>query len=69
MPASYYVRALWDPEAEVWVSQSDIPGLVIEADMLSEFADLVQALAPDMLAANLNVHDATVAYDFSARWA
>ena len=37
---SYYVRAIWDPEASVWTSQSDVPGLVIEANTLTEFEAL-----------------------------
>jgi hypothetical protein len=53
MPSSYYVRAVWDAEAAVWISQTDVPGLVIEANTLSEFESLVQELAPEMLAANV----------------
>lgn len=51
----YHVQADWDPEAEVWISSSNIPGLVIEADTLSEFIELVEALAPEMLADNLGI--------------
>ncbi len=34
---TFFVRASWDAQAEVWVSETDIPGLVIEADSLAEF--------------------------------
>ena len=52
MPDAYYVKALWDAEAKVWISETDIPGLVIEADTLAEFDELFQELAPEMLAEN-----------------
>jgi len=48
----YTVTAIWDPEALVWISETDIPGLVIEADTSEEFFALVGELAPDMLRAN-----------------
>jgi len=53
MQRSYFVRAIWDAEASVWVSQSNVPGLVIEANTLSEFESLVEELAPQMLTANV----------------
>jgi hypothetical protein len=52
MKSSYYVKAIWDPEASVWVSETDIPGLVIEANTLSEFESLMVELAPEMLEIN-----------------
>jgi len=55
MTQRYHVQADWDPEAEVWISSSNIPGLVVEADTLSEFIELVEALAPEMLADNLGI--------------
>ena len=61
---SYYVQAIWDAEAEVWYSESDIPGLVIEADTLGEFEQLMMKLAPEMLAENEHVHDAKIPVDF-----
>ena len=50
--ATYHVEATWDAEAGVWVSHSDIPGLVDEAATLVEFAELVEALTPQLLADN-----------------
>lgn len=50
--ARYTVTAVWDAEAEVYWSQSDIIGLNVEAATLSEFVDLVEALAPDLIRDN-----------------
>ena len=51
LPA-FEVTAIWDGETDVWVSQTNIRGLVIEADTLEEFESLVFALAPDMIRDN-----------------
>jgi hypothetical protein len=56
MKSSHYVKAIWDPEASVWVSETDVPGLVIEADTLGEFESLMVELAPEMLDANHEGH-------------
>lgn len=55
MEQRFHVQARWDPEANVWISSSNIPGLVVEADTLGEFIELVEALAPEMLADNLGI--------------
>ena len=55
MANTYHVKATWDADAKVWVSSSDIPGLVIETATLAEFEQLVRDLAPEMLAENENV--------------
>lgn len=52
MSSDYHVQADWDAEARVWVSTSNIPGLVVEADTLREFVELVHELAPALLAEN-----------------
>jgi hypothetical protein len=67
MKSSYFVKALWDVEASVWISETDIPGLVIEADTLAEFETLLAELAPEMLAANENVGPDGASVDFSAQ--
>ena len=64
MSKTYHVSAAWDSEAGVWISQSDIPGLNVEASTLGEFEELVMALAPEMLAENENIHGAQVLLDF-----
>ena len=50
--ARYTVTAVWDAEAEVYGSQSDIIGLNVEAATLSEFVDLVEALGPELMRDN-----------------
>jgi hypothetical protein len=64
MKQSYYVAAIWDAEASVWFSQSNIPGLVIEADTVAEFEKLMDRLAPEMLAINENIHNERVPVEF-----
>ena len=49
----FIVTAVWDYEANVFNSSSNIPGLVVEADTFEEFVSLVEALAPEMLEDNL----------------
>ena len=58
MQKTYHVQAIWDPDARVWVwvSSSDIPGLVIEIASFAEFEQLVRELAPELLAENAGVH-------------
>ena len=63
---AYYVKANWDDAAQVWVSDSNIPGLVIETSTLAEFEALMNQLAPEMLAANADIHDASVPVQFEA---
>ena len=53
MQNAYTVTATWDPDAHVFTSRSDIPGLVVEAETFEEFVILVEALAPEIIAANL----------------
>jgi hypothetical protein len=43
---SFTVTAFWDAEAEVFTTESDIPGLVVEAAMFEELVELVRSLAP-----------------------
>lgn len=57
MSQSFYVKAHWDAEASVWYSQSNIPGLVLQAETLEEFQDLIRHFGPDLLAENLGIHD------------
>jgi Domain of unknown function (DUF1902) len=56
MSSGYHAQADWDAEARAWVSTSNIPGLVVEAGTLPAFAELVQALAPDLRAGDLGLH-------------
>ncbi len=53
MRQNFKIAAIWDPVANVFTSTSNIPGLVVEADTFEEFVSLVEALAPEMLEANM----------------
>lgn len=50
--SSFTVTATWDTEAGVFTSQSDVPGLHVEAATFDEFVELVRDLAPEMIADN-----------------
>ncbi|WP_428155717.1 DUF1902 domain-containing protein [Brevundimonas sp.] len=58
MTEEFYVKAIWDPEAGVWCSESNIVGLVLETATLGEFENLARHFAPELLAENLGVHGA-----------
>jgi len=53
MTSAFTVTAVWDPDAQVFTTESDIPGLVVEAATFEELIDLVRALAPEVIAANV----------------
>jgi hypothetical protein len=48
----FHVRAVWDDEAKVYFSESDIIGLHVEAERLDEFERLVNAEAAELIVAN-----------------
>lgn len=52
MKRSYVVTAVWDADAQVFYSESDIKGLHVEADTLEAFEALVVDLAPDLIIEN-----------------
>lgn len=52
MKRKYLVTAIWDEEAQVFYSESDIYGLHIEAATLDEFESLIVDLAPDLIIEN-----------------
>ena len=49
---TFAVSALWDEEAKVFYSESEIIGLHIEAETLDEFERIMFELAPDLIIAN-----------------
>ena len=53
MKHAFNVAVIWDDEAGVIHSRSDIPGLVIEAETFDQFVALVDQLAPVMVADNV----------------
>ena len=52
MKRKYFVTAIWDADAQVYYSDSDIEGFHIEADTMEEFEALMVDLAPDLIIAN-----------------
>ncbi|MCY4154929.1 MAG: DUF1902 domain-containing protein [Gammaproteobacteria bacterium] len=52
MKRSFMVKAVWDDEANVFYSESDIEGLHIEAVTIAEFEQIMMEVAPDLIVAN-----------------
>ncbi len=52
MKRSFSVKAIWDEEDKIWISDSDIRGLHIEASTLEEFYDLVNEFASELIVTN-----------------
>ena len=49
---AFYVRAIWDEEAKVFYSESDIFGLHIDAKTLDEFEEVIFDVASELVVAN-----------------
>jgi len=52
MTSAYQIKAIWDPDAKVYYSETNVPGLVVEAETLPEFVSIAEELLPEMLRAN-----------------
>lgn len=52
MKRTFKVTAVWDVDAKVFYSQSDIEGLHIEAADLDEFEEIMMDVAPELIIAN-----------------
>lgn len=52
MKRVFRVKAVWDAEAEVFYSQSDIDGFHIEATDLDEFEAIMMDVAPELIVLN-----------------
>ncbi|MEM9032306.1 MAG: DUF1902 domain-containing protein [Pseudomonadota bacterium] len=52
MKRTFTVKAVWDPEAEVFVAESDIIGLHIEAGTLDAFEATMHDVAAELILAN-----------------
>lgn len=48
MKRTFNVKAIWDDEAQVFYSQSDIEGLHVEAASLDEFEAIIIEEAPEL---------------------
>jgi hypothetical protein len=49
---SFFVKAIWDEDARVFYSESDITGLHIEAATIEEFESEMMVHAPQMVLEN-----------------
>ena len=54
---NFFVKAVWDEEAKVFYSDSDIVGLHIEAETLDEFRKVLVDIAPELILANHITND------------
>ena len=52
LPRSFTVEAKWDPDAKVWVAETDIIGLALEAETLDEFESALGELAIECIVTN-----------------
>ena len=50
--SDFFVKAVWDDENRVFVSESNIKGLHIEAETIDEFEEVMNDIAGDLLASN-----------------
>ena len=48
----YDVKLIWDGEAQVWYTHTDIPGLCLESETFDKLVEEVKLAAPEMLALN-----------------
>ena len=48
----FYIRPVWDDEAKVYVSASNIIGLNIEAETVDEIYEIAKEYAVDLIIAN-----------------
>ena len=52
MKRTFFVKALWDDEVNVWYSESDIFGLHIETKTLDEFEEVMNEFAAELIVSN-----------------
>ena len=50
---TFYVNAEWDAEADVWyVSDSNVPGLITEAESIPAMIEKLRVMIPELLQLN-----------------
>ena len=49
---NFEVEAVWDDDASVWISRSDIVGLHVEAETLQDFQNRVREFAAELIVTN-----------------
>lgn len=60
----YEIRVKWDEEARVWyVDESNVPGLVTEAETIEAMLAKLEVMVPEMLDENGLLHEAGVPFD------
>ena len=68
MTKPFYVHALWDDEARVWVASSDdVPGLATEAATAEELIEKLRVLIPELLEANGVEHARPIPFELMTR--
>ena len=62
------VRATWDPEAGVWVAESDdVPGLITESPSLDQLIEKLKTLIPELLELNHGDDEGEVPFEVLAQ--
>ncbi|MBI3716019.1 MAG: DUF1902 domain-containing protein [Betaproteobacteria bacterium] len=68
MNQPYYVHAVWDDEAKVWVASSDdVPGLATEADTTEALVLKLKTLIPELIALNDQTPTEPIAFELLTR--
>ena len=68
MEKPYYVHAVWDEEAQVWVASSeDMPGLATESETTEALVEKLKSLIPELLALNGRTDTGPVAFELLTR--
>ena len=68
MEKPYYVHAVWDEEARVWVASSeDVPGLATESETAEAVVEKLKSLIPELLALNGRTDTKPVAFELLTR--
>lgn len=61
MAHTYHATISWDEEVRVWyVSDTDFPGLVAEADTQRELVRKIHQLVPELFEANRHLFDKAI---------
>lgn len=68
MGKPYYVHAVWDEVARVWVASSeDVPGLATEAETAEALVEKLKSLIPELLALNGRIVTKPIAFELLTR--
>ncbi len=64
----FFVRAEWDPEAQVWVATSDdVPGLATEEGSTEGLIEKLKVMIPELLEANASNGDREITFELFTR--